>query len=137
MKESFWEIVVEYSEAGGKRCSFKWERGHLFDHAAAVAFFQPCVMNPTASVLAVGASVACCIPQSHRSGWSLQMRHSTAGSWPQWLLACSLFPSRETFFLYWACSEKWCPSSATMRRALAWLLAVLRRLDIQQRGYPK
>lgn len=79
MKESFWEIVVVYSEEGGKRCTFKWERGRLFDHAAAVVFYQPCVLNPTATVLAVRASS--CIGPRCRGRYG--MTHSI---WPHLLI---------------------------------------------------
>lgn len=61
VKEAFWEIVVEYSEKGGARCTFKWDRGHLFDHAAAVNFFEPCVVSPMATVVAVRHFCAACL----------------------------------------------------------------------------
>ena len=66
VKEDFWEIVTEYSEDGGRRCTFKWDRGHLFDHAVATAFYQPCVLSPLATVLAVGASQSPAGPHARR-----------------------------------------------------------------------
>ena len=53
VKEDFWEIVVNYSEQSGRSCTFHWNRGRLFDHATAVALYEPCVDDPLATVLKV------------------------------------------------------------------------------------
>jgi len=53
VKEDFWEIVVNYSEESGRSCTFHWNRGRLFDHATAVALYEPCVDDPLATVIAV------------------------------------------------------------------------------------
>lgn len=52
--EPFWEIKVAYKAPDGKgACDFHWERGRLFDHAAAVMLYEPCVDSPLATVLRV------------------------------------------------------------------------------------
>lgn len=52
--EPFWEIKVGYKAPNGKgACDFHWGRGRLFDHAAAVMLYEPCVDNPLATVLRV------------------------------------------------------------------------------------
>ena len=81
MAEPFWEIRVVYRSADSKACDFKygvsrccpahmrcsssnwpgsqtcvscrWARGRLFDHAAAVTLYEPCVQQPSATVLQV------------------------------------------------------------------------------------
>ena len=53
VKEDFWEIVVNYSEESSRGCTFHWNRGRLFDHATAVALYEPCVDDPLATVVAV------------------------------------------------------------------------------------
>ena len=64
VKEDFWEIVVTYREESGRSCTFHWNRGRLFDHATAVALYEPCVDDPLATVIAVsilqpGQDVGC------------------------------------------------------------------------------
>lgn len=48
----FWSIVMEYAH-GGVRCTFKWQRGRLFDEHVARVMHSMCVDAKLATVTKV------------------------------------------------------------------------------------
>lgn len=59
VEERFWSISFTHSPGGGRPAvPFSWQRGRLFDRAAAAALYAPCAAAPTAAVLSCGGGAA-------------------------------------------------------------------------------
>lgn len=62
MSEPFWFIHVAHQSPDGKSCSFKWDRGHLFDLDVATILYEACVEDQEAHVLQVMHNPQAMIP---------------------------------------------------------------------------
>eukprot|EP00884_Botryococcus_braunii_P013362 jgi/Botrbrau1/22026/Bobra.0024s0040.1 len=69
--EAFWFIHVAYRD-GTKACDFKWDRGHLFDHAAAFLLYEMCIETPMARVLSVTGNEVKKLPPAPLSTLAMQ-----------------------------------------------------------------
>ena len=52
MPEPFWYIALEWRHEQ-QTISFTWDRGRIFDHFAALLFYEPCALNPQATITQV------------------------------------------------------------------------------------
>ena len=52
MPEPFWYITLEWRHEQ-QTISFTWDRGRIFDHFAALLFYEPCALNPQATITQV------------------------------------------------------------------------------------
>ena len=50
--EPFWYIALEWRHEQ-RTISFTWDRGRLFDHFAALLFYEPCALNPEVTITQV------------------------------------------------------------------------------------